>query len=87
MRLTVHGELDLSTSPQLEEAIAHASSASRVVLDLSAMSFMDSSGLAVLLSARKRAETDGLELIVDGANEHAQRLMELTGTAQFILGA
>ena len=86
VRLTVHGELDLSTSPELEEALAHASSAPRVDLDLSEMSFMDSSGLAVLIGARKRAESDGLQLAVVGANEHVRRLMDLTGTAQFILG-
>jgi anti-sigma B factor antagonist len=87
VRLAVHGELDLGTSPALEEAIARAGSAARVDLDLSELSFMDSSGLAVLIGARKRAESGELELTVGGANEHVRRLMELTGTARFILGS
>ena len=85
-RLVVHGELDLGTSPQLEEAIARAASAKRIDVDLSNMGFMDSSGLAVLLSARKNAETEGRELHVGGVNEHVRRLLDLTGTTSFILG-
>ena len=47
---------------------------------------MDSSGLAVLLSARKHADADGRELHIAGVNEHVRRLLDLTGTASFILG-
>ena len=86
VRLVVHGELDLGTSPQLEEAIGRAAGAKRIDVDLSQMDFMDSSGLAVLLSARKHADADGRELHIAGVNEHVRRLLDLTGTASFILG-
>ena len=86
IRLAVVGELDLSTSPALEDAMAQAGAAARVEVDLSEMRFMDSSGLAVLLAARKRAEADGVALTIAAPQEHVRRLMELTGTAKFILG-
>ena len=37
-------------------------------------------------SARKHAETDGRELHIEGVNDHVRRLLDLTGTASFILG-
>jgi anti-anti-sigma factor len=87
VRLAVHGELDLGTSPVLEEAVAKATGAARVELDLSAMSFMDSSGLAVLIGARRRAEDAGHQLAIAGVNDHVRRLLDLTGTTEFILGS
>ena len=54
-RLDVAGELDLATAPALREAVAGllaAGEALTLVLELSGVSFLDSSGLGALLQAR-----------------------------------
>ena len=55
--VAVAGEVDLSTADQLDAAIREAeeTDTNRIVVDLSAMSFVDSTGLAVLLSPPAQA--------------------------------
>ena len=52
----VHGEIDLYTAPQLWETLdaAIAGTPHELVIDLSDVTFLDSSGLAVLVRAHKR---------------------------------
>ena len=59
--LAVSGELDLRTSPELEQRLAAAfdSGAELVILDLRQIEFMDSTGLRVLLGAHQRANESG----------------------------
>jgi anti-sigma B factor antagonist len=67
----VEGELDLGTAPKLSDHLEGAAAAGkRVVLDLTACGFIDSSGLRALLSARSAADTAGgsLALVVDDPN-------------------
>jgi anti-anti-sigma factor len=74
--LAISGELDLVTEPQLASALA-AASPRPVTIDLSALAFMDSTGLRALLGAAGAHE--GLRL--RGPLEPAvQRLLELTQT-------
>jgi anti-sigma B factor antagonist len=61
--IALEGELDLATSPQLEAACPEAArQARRVVIDLSGLSFIDSTGLRALLSANTSGQREGLEL-------------------------
>jgi anti-anti-sigma factor len=59
---TVSGQLDVSTEAELRDALAGAVSQkpAKIVLDVSGLEFMDSSGLAVLLVAAR--EVDAVEL-------------------------
>jgi len=50
--LTLRGELDLGSAPQLEQALAEAGD--DVLLDLRDLTFMDSTGVRVLLEAAER---------------------------------
>jgi anti-sigma B factor antagonist len=82
LRLTARGEVDLASAPELE---AHLRSVERadadwVVVDLSGVEFMDSSGLHVLLAARKRLAEQGRTLSISGVRAQVRRLMELSGT-------
>ena len=58
---TVSGELDLRTSPELEERLngAFRAGAELVILDLRMIEFMDSTGLRVLLAAPPAPQGDG----------------------------
>lgn len=76
------GELDLATAPDLEElVIGRLADGARVVLDLRGLSFMDSSGVRVLVAAHARASDDGGELtIVRPARGSAvDRILEVSG--------
>lgn len=79
----VRGEVDLWTCPVFEQALAEgltaaaASGRPTVVVDLSAVSFLDSSGLGVLLAANQAAGVT-LRLVVTG---HAvKRTLQVSGT-------
>lgn len=79
--LALEGELDLATVPDLTARLCelHDDQPERIVLDLRALSFMDSTGLAAIIDANLHSRRDGrrLELICDGGQ--AGRLLQLTG--------
>ncbi len=66
--LTVTGEVDLATAPALENAIdaALAGKPAALVIDLSAVSFLASAGMAVLVGVHKRAAGTRLVIVADG---------------------
>jgi anti-sigma B factor antagonist len=83
--VAVAGEIDLSTADQLDAAIrkAEETDTNRIVVDLSALSFVDSTGLSVLLEAIKRTRSDGNRLsFVPSKHEAVTRLLALTDTAE-----
>jgi anti-anti-sigma factor len=63
--LALHGELDLETAPQFRECLAEAEAgAETVVIDLRAVTFMDSCGIGELVGAQQRAHRQGQRLVV-----------------------
>ncbi len=77
--VTLHGILDMSTAERLEGAIEAAlgSDADRVVIDLDGLEFVDSTGLATILGATRRADGSGRLKMTRGTGEVAQ-LFRLT---------
>lgn len=68
LRLAVSGELDLATAPALQERLRRLLTAGhRVRLDLSALAFIDASGMRVLMQAVNDAAQDGRRLTVGPA--------------------
>ena len=83
--IELSGELDLANSPKLETAIldAEASEIGRIVIDLSGLTFVDSSGLAVLLAAHARSRQDSNRLrFVPCGHESVVRVLKLTETEE-----
>jgi anti-sigma B factor antagonist len=80
--LSLHGELDLTSAPIFERELRAAESASpvRLVVDLSGLEFMDSTGLRALLLARERAGGNGHRLTLRRGPRQVQRVLELTKT-------
>ena len=79
-RVVAEGEIDLDAAPQLRSALAIAETAPgrSVVLDLSQVTFIDSSGIRVLVEAAQRADSNGHRLsIVSGPS--VDRVIEITG--------
>jgi anti-sigma B factor antagonist len=81
--ISVSGELDLASSPALEEELERVSQsdAQLVVVDLRNLEFMDSTGLSVLVRAHQRAEENGRRLGLVNGSQQVQRLLTLTGVA------
>jgi anti-anti-sigma factor len=77
------GEIDLATSPRLREALVDpAARAPTVVLDLRAVTFIDSSGLGVIVGQQKRARESGDRFAVAIAGgSPVERILEVTGLA------
>jgi len=83
--LTVDGELDLSTSPELREAlVALASGHDRIAIDLRAVTFMDSTALGVIVAAMKRAREHGGELALVGPNGSPRKVLSITALDQIV---
>lgn len=78
----VQGELDMSTAPSLAAALADAAPAdATVVVDLSAVAFLDSSAIGTLVtSGRARTEAGG-RLQIGGRSTIVDRVFEITGLA------
>ncbi|MFN0089563.1 MAG: STAS domain-containing protein [Acidimicrobiales bacterium] len=73
------GELDAYTVAQFRDALARFASARRLVIDLSAVPFMDSAGLGALIGGiRKARESDG-EVAVACSRPTLTRLLHTTG--------
>jgi anti-sigma B factor antagonist len=79
----VGGEIDMSTGPQLQEAISESldqMAVGRVIIDLNAVTFLGSVGLAALAEAAKQAdERQKVLKIVVGNNRAVRRPIEATG--------
>jgi len=74
------GELDVAVAPHAARAIARAERLrpSILELDLSALAFMDSTGLRLMLSARGRALEAGRRLLMRRGPSAVQRVFEVT---------
>lgn len=77
--LILEGEIDLASAPVLKGSLAELSPEySRVVVDLSGVRHMDSTGLGVLIGFRRRLR-DGDQIVLTGARATVRALFELTG--------
>jgi anti-sigma B factor antagonist len=79
--LVVRGELDMDSAPPLRALLASPDAqAATVVLDLRAVSFVDSSGLSVIVGEHQRAKSHGYRFMVSIAGaRQVERLFELCG--------
>jgi anti-anti-sigma factor len=84
--LTVSGELDLRTSPELEERLGQAFDAGveLVILDLRQIEFMDSTGLRVLLASHQRAQESGRRFALVRGADQVERVLTLTGVRDLL---
>lgn len=80
---SIVGEVDASTSPTVAEALAvvpdGGRKSGRIVVETSGVSFIDSSGLRVLIELSERAGALGAEVVLASPSRSMARLIELTG--------
>ncbi|MGH2953411.1 MAG: STAS domain-containing protein [Solirubrobacterales bacterium] len=79
--VSVFGELDQATAPQLRSALGDALDAPQkpVLVDLTDCGFIDSTGLSLLVEAKRRLAEDDRRFAVCCPDDDVRRLLELTG--------
>jgi anti-anti-sigma factor len=83
-RLTPAGELDIATAPQLEQELRSmlARDARRVVIDLSRLTFIDSSALRLFLVLSERSAKEGWTLGLVRPTGQVRSVFEITGAEE-----
>ena len=83
--LVLEGEIDITTARYLDDALrsARETDAARIVVDLLRVSFIDSTGLHVLVKHTGADDGDSRIRLTKGSPQ-AQRLFELSGAAEFL---
>ena len=87
--LTISGAMDLDAVDSVERAIGEAvdePGTTTVVVDLSEVDFLDSSGIAILLKGRRSADVGGVAYQVTGATGMVRQILELTGVWAHLSG-
>jgi anti-anti-sigma factor len=80
LRIRIVGDLDLAAAPELERVLERASGDGygRLLIDLHAVEFMDSTGLQALMRAREAADRSGHRLTLSYDSPQIHRLLEIT---------
>lgn len=82
VRLVLSGELDLAGVDRLLRASEDIGGGAALTLDLSGLSFMDSSGMKVLMNLDRRSRREGWSLKIEKARGPVLRLLQLCGFEQ-----
>jgi anti-sigma B factor antagonist len=84
--VSLSGELDLSSAPTLRELLAGAfedDRQRRIVLDLTDLIYLDSTGLSIFVTAHKRATATGMEFCLANPNPSIGQLFKITALDHF----
>ena len=83
--LALHGDLDMASAPGLADVLKEIAG-STVVVDLSDLTFMDSSGISALVVARNQMEAEGKgDLVVTRPEGILRRVLEIVGLSEWIV--
>ena len=86
--IAVEGELDAYTSHQRRACLAEldGEGVTHIAVDLSGLTFVDSSGLGVLMGAGRRARDQGGELVLREVSPQIRRVLDVTGLSDLLPG-
>ena len=87
LRVSLSGEIDMSVAERLRNRIDEEldrAGARNIVFDLSRVSFIDSSGLGVIVGRYRKVVPVGGFITIFGANERVYRILELSGITKII---
>jgi anti-sigma B factor antagonist len=84
--LKVVGEIDAYTAPELKEALLALTEiqGNTVVLNLSQTTYMDSTGIGVIIAAYKSSKINHATLVIKGLTPRVQRLFDITGLSDIV---
>ena len=80
------GDLDIQSAPMMRSALDRMSQVdgADVVIDMSGVTFMDSTGLTTLMDARLQAERDGWAFTVRRPSSAVRRVFDLAGVGSLL---
>jgi len=80
-RLTIAGELDIATAPQVEQAVGAMleEGVSELVIGLRDLTFIDSSGLRLLIALNNRATAESWKLSLVRPSDRTLSVFQITG--------
>ena len=83
MKLT--GELDIASAPELRDSLAGQSEepGRSILVDLAEVTYLDSTGISVLVVAAKRVRSEGGSFMVANASGAVRRILEITGLVEY----
>lgn len=84
--VAVRGELDFDEAPALETVLAElrAEGEREIVVDLSELMFIDSSGISVLVGAARAATAEQGTLVVAAPTPHVQRVFDIVSLSELV---
>jgi anti-sigma B factor antagonist len=86
--LRLAGELDVATAPELRSSVGtffeHSGPGGTLVIDLAAVTFVDSTTIGVLVGAIRAAEQTDWSVVIRNQAPAIQRVFELTGLDQLL---
>lgn len=84
--VTVRGEVDAYSAPQLRDCLLELveTSQPRIVVDVKDMAFIDSNGLGVLVASVKRLRPEGRSLAIRQPSRQTAKLLEITGLRKLV---
>lgn len=82
VRLVLSGELDLAGTDRLLRAGEDVPGGGTLTLNLSDLSFMDSSGLRAIMNLDRRSRRDGWSLAIENPRDQVLKLLQLCGFEQ-----
>ena len=81
--VTVIGDVDIATAPQIAEYLVRFTDGP-VTVELSGVSFLDSSGINALLAAHRHLERRDSRLTIRGATPIVRRVLQISGLDQLL---
>ena len=84
--LVLKGEVDVYTAPKLKDVLLSLAEKQqhKVIIDLSSVHYMDSTGLGVLIGGLKASKANNGQLVLKNVTERLDRLFTITGFSQVI---
>lgn len=81
--VVLSGEIDVAAAPELHEVLlVEVGSSRRTIVDLARVTFLDSSGISVLVTALRRAREDDEDVVLCAPSAGVARVLELAGLAE-----
>ena len=79
------GSVNSQTAPEFEQVLDEASvGANEIIIDMQKLEYISSAGLRVLLTARKKADENGVKLIIKNVGKSVRDVFEMTGFSAFL---
>ena len=83
--VTISGEIDIATSRAMRDALATGTGPAHLEVNMSAVTFMDASGIGVLLAARQRVVDGGGSLTLRAPSRAVRRLTGVLGLDELLI--